>query len=232
MAFGLERDVIWLGITDRGYFLTIKSSLASHFLMEFKCFSESEGVWKDHDGNIVGIHDTEENVFDVEDGHFARWAYDYPEYAENNYAYIYIGWGDSLWYDFRGQFSPHLVCQKELVPEVVDSTVDSCNNENGVIEMTATLRNVAGTYGQANDGVITFGVDELTSSFSVGFDMIVKFLLSLPVSNLSTKTNNICPCPFSNDEFKLSFYLRKHKTIRSVLNDMLHKSSFLLTSES
>ena len=62
--------------------------------------------------------------------------------------------------------------------------------------MTATLRNVAGTYGQANDGVITFGVDELTSSFSVGFDMIVKFLLSLPVSNSSTKTNMFVIVPF------------------------------------
>ena len=38
MAFELERNEIWLGITDRGYFLTIKCSLASHFLMEIQMF--------------------------------------------------------------------------------------------------------------------------------------------------------------------------------------------------
>ena len=58
--------------------------------------------------------------------------------------------------------SIYAVCQKAPAK----SSVDSCNDDNGVIQLTATLRGVSGTYGQGNDGVITFTVDQLASSFS------------------------------------------------------------------
>ena len=56
------------------------------------------------------------------------------------------------------------------------STVDSCNNSDKVIEMTATLRNVAGEYGQDNDGVITFARNELTPKFSGNLLIMEKVL--------------------------------------------------------
>ena len=46
------------------------------------------------------------------------------------------------------------------------STVDNCNDKNGLVKMTATLRNVSGDYGQATNGVISFNADQLSSSFS------------------------------------------------------------------
>ena len=86
-----------------------------------------------------------------------------------DYAYFY--YYDNLdnlgWFNIENTYDKTVVCQK--VKETQTSTVDRCNDENGLIKMTATLRNVAGSYGQANNGVITFDVDQLNSSFSAGF---------------------------------------------------------------
>ena len=51
--------------------------------------------------------------------------------------------------------------------EKPDATINSCNDNSGLIELTATLENVVGDYGQdKTSGRVSFPRDQLTSSFS------------------------------------------------------------------
>ena len=51
--------------------------------------------------------------------------------------------------------------------EKPDATINSCNDDDGLIELTATLENVVGDYGQdKTTGQVSFPRDQLTSSFS------------------------------------------------------------------
>ena len=56
--------------------------------------------------------------------------------------------------------------EDKSVAAASDSTVDSCNGENGVVEMKVTLRGHTGTYeGIDENGQGTFGVDQLEKKF-------------------------------------------------------------------
>ena len=54
--------------------------------------------------------------------------------------------------------------------------VSSCNDGDGVIQLVATLRNVAGNYGQDGSGVVTFDREDLTPKFSGNFLIMEKVL--------------------------------------------------------
>ena len=70
--------------------------------------------------------------------------------------------GSNQWNDVEDALGDTL-CYKKLE----DTTVDSCNDEDGVIEMKVTLRQHRGTYtGIDADGKGTFTADDLQSSFS------------------------------------------------------------------
>ena len=84
--------------------------------------------------------------------------------------------GIKNWNDIRGNYQVDVICQAPVISTPAKSTVDSCNDNLGVIQMTATLRNVAGSYGQDGNGVITFDRSDLTPSFSGGFLIMEKEL--------------------------------------------------------
>ena len=82
------------------------------------------------------------------------------------------------------------MCQKPAAPKA--SSVDSCNDENGLIQMTATLRNVAGSYGQNADGVVTFNRAALTPKFSGNFLIMEKVLGGGDCTRTSVDGVDVC----------------------------------------
>ena len=81
--------------------------------------SETEGVWRDFDGNIIGTQDISVSYdFDLEDGQFADWYYGYPMYATSNYVQFGMDGMDVFWDESNENGrndNLHLVCQKALV---------------------------------------------------------------------------------------------------------------------
>lgn len=123
----------------------------------------SEGNWADNDGAAFTG--------------WTKWKTGAPDNSgDEDYAYISRGgrsdganrgeWNDTK--NYRG----FAICYKAAPA----TTVDSCNDSEGVIQLTATLRNVSGSYGQDSNGQITFTRSQLNSSFD-GNNLVMSTVL-------------------------------------------------------
>ena len=73
------------------------------------------------------------------------------------------------------------------------TTVDSCNGENGVVEMKVTLRGYTGTYdGIDASGQGTFGVDKLTKKFEGDYLILEKVFGGDECTKMQVDGTEVC----------------------------------------
>ena len=145
-VYGLTET--WVGITD----------------------SAVEGEWRSVDGDLIGTAVVTGTGFGktrqswtLEPGKYAPWKSGEPnDYGNDCEHYAFMYRGQTYWNDYPGTESKPTLCWQEIK----STTVDSCNDENGVIEMKVTLRDTVGRYNAGADGKLTFPANELQSSFS------------------------------------------------------------------
>ena len=85
----------------------------------------------------------------------------------------------------------YVICWKKST--TTESTVDSCNGENGVVEMKVTLRGHAGTYeGIDANGQGTFNADQLTKKFEGDYLVLEKVFGGDECTKIKVDGTEVC----------------------------------------
>ena len=135
------------------------------------------GRWTDFDGQEHGTTDGV-NQYTPAAGQYANWEA-VPnvnsDVTKTNRACAEPG---KFWVETHGltEWECNVLCIKEApTPTSASTSVDSCNDENGVIQMQVTLRGHSGTYAGIDPatGKGTFAIDDLEASFSDDGDWLI-----------------------------------------------------------
>lgn len=133
------------------------------FVYDLGLYTVLIGVYKDATGKWVD-----------NDGEYVTW-FNWDQLGEQWDGAVMLQEWDGTWNETpmsNRQWS-WVVCQKPVQVQPATTTVDSCNDDDGVIQLTATLRNISGAYGQNAEGEITFTRDELTPSFDTDNNLVM-----------------------------------------------------------
>ena len=140
--------------------------------------SAVEGEWRSFDGDLIGtavvigdgtiFSPKTRQSWTLEPGKYAPWngSQEPNDHGTNGEDYALMFKTATYWNDFPGTESRPTLCWNKLDY----TTVDSCNDDDDVIEMKATLR------GREFTGEVTYTVDDLQSSFSGNYLIMTKTL--------------------------------------------------------
>ena len=141
---------------------------------------------------------------------FSAWGPNEPNnMGEENFAIISASTGE--WNDVKN-LQQDTVCWKKF--DVSPTTVDSCNGENGIVEMKVTLRGHTGAYeGIDANGQGTFGVDQLTKKFEGNFLILEKVFGDDECTKISVDGVEVCSAVAEKITVQCKYSLAE-KTIR------------------